>query len=774
MTSDATRPTPGAAAHAWVRRLGRWLLPLTFGFVHLLAVAAPPRDRLTLLVPDGANRSAWQISAWVDAAADEGIKLEILSDSEFLLMGDNSVANIAGLIMPDSAHIRASDAVVNAVKRYATLGGRLMLVFDAGALDANGFYPITGPSRFADAVGVQYGDFNLLRDRLVGFGPVVGTRARLDALSLPPGKYLPYTTAPASVAYASASAAFVPTSQYDPGGTEAMTGLIRARAKKGIDDGSRNVRDRRPYVLRELLGLGAEDTSGLRLAGRHADATNAVAKHIYDVRGRPVGYVDAILAADAKSYTERATATPVPDDSRLNVISGYAFGPLNYFSFVTTGEFPGTVFLSSPEHGLVAGQRSLGSGQLLFVNIPLGSFKANGTDSAPIQGFLGLFAREVAGVATMSVQPQGRGGLIFNIHVDDGDDLNTNVKNLLSLKKVGNPWSVGPFSVHFTAGPDVISFGDGNGMDLANNKKSKDLVKKLSKLKIKFKPSNDTNTDTVDDVEYYSDDEPDNKPGESRHEIGSHGGWIHDYWGANATVLGPALTHLLQLNFDAIEAVTGRKIREYSSPVGNTPTWAVNWLENRGVVAMYLVGDVGAAMVRSYRDGARLTNKLWSSPVTPLGKYATWEEFEEFGIGDAASGQWLVDLQSFVVNRRTNRMFYSHPPGVSSHLNPVRVLQNRGNSLQTQSRFAWYTMSQLADFSQRRIEVNWSAAPAGSSTVYSARHPSGLNDMTWLLPKARFNQPVITQGKGAVSADQVNWVVSVIEGLEFQFAATDR
>ena len=774
MNADPNPPLASARAQRLLSRLARWLLPAVLGCVQLLAAAAPPRDRLTLLVPDGASLSAWQVSAWVDAAADEGIKLEIVNDGAFLALGDTSVDRIAGLIMPDSAHIRASDAVVTAVKRYAALGGKLMLVFDAGALDANGFYPITGPSRFADAVGVQYGDFNLLRDRLVGFGPVVGTRARLDALSFPPGKYLPYTTAPASVTYNSATAAFVPTSQYDPGGTEAMTGLIRARAKKGIDDGSRNVRDRRPYVLRELLGLGAEDTGGLRLAGRHADATNAVAKHIYDVRGRPVGYVDALLAADAKSYTERATATPVPDDSRLNVISGYAFGPLNYFSFVTMGEFPGTVFLSSPEHGLVAGQRSLGSGQLLFVNIPLGSFKANGTDSAPIQGFLGLFAREVAGVATMSVQPQGRGGLIFNIHVDDGDDLNTNVKYLLSLKKENNPLAVGPFSVHFTAGPDVISFGDGNGMDLVNNKKSKDLVKKLANLKIKFKASNDTNTSIVDDVEYYTEDEPTGRPGESRHAIGSHGGWIHDYWGANATTLGPVLTDLLQKNFDAIEAVTGRAIREYSSPVGNTPTWAVKWLENRGVVAMYLVGDVGSGMVRSYRDGARLSNKLWSSPVTPLGKYATWEEFEEFGIADAVSGQWLIDLQSFVVNRRTNRMFYSHPPGISGHLNPVRVLQNRATSLQTQSRFAWYTMTQMADFSQRRVETAWSTSMSGASTIFNASHPSGLNDMTWLLPRARFNQPVVGLGKAAISADAVNWVVSAIDGTSLRFSATER
>ena len=298
-----------AATCAGAQRIGRWMLAFAFAFTHLFAAAAAPRDRLTLLVPDGANRAAWQVSAWLDSAADEGIKLDVLSDAEFLALGDTSVGRIAGLIMPDSAHIRASDALVNAVKRYAALGGKLMLVFDAGALDTNGFYPLTGPSRFSDAVGVQYGDFAALGARLVGFGPVVGTKARLDALSFPPGKYLAYAGAPPSVTLNSASAGFVPTSQYDPGGTDAMTAVIRARAKKGIDDGSRNVRNRRPYALRGMLGLGSEDTNGVRFDRRHANASNAISGHVRDIRVRSVDHVDAMLGPNASSYTERSATT---------------------------------------------------------------------------------------------------------------------------------------------------------------------------------------------------------------------------------------------------------------------------------------------------------------------------------------------------------------------------------------------------------------------------------------------------------------------------------
>ena len=761
-------------ARSFPRRLPRWrralaglLLPALLGLASGGAVAGAPRDRLTLLVPDGADLSAWQVKVWIDSAADEGVQLSVITDTALLALGSTAASKIAGLVVPDSAHIKASAAVVAAIKQYAYTGGRLMLVYDAGVLTDAGFYPSVGNSRFADLVGVDYAFWNngAGANTIVGFGQVVGTKARLESLSMPPGKYMPYVP-PASLATPTTNTAFVPTSQYDPGGTQLMAELVQQRATKGIDDGSQNLRGKRPYVLRELLGPGAEGHGMLRFGGRNQGASNAINGHMHDYQPRSSGYVDAVLSADGKSYTERGNAT-VSSDSTLQAISGYIYGPLGYFHYVTTGAFPGTVYLSSPEHGLVAGQRAYGSGQVLFVNLPLGYFKAWGTDSAPMQGFLNLFARDLVGVSTLSVQPRGKGGLIYNWHVDDGDDLNSDVKDLLNMKK-DNPLESGPFSIHFTAGPDVITPGDGNGMDLVNNKKSQDLVKKLAKLK-----GNSHND---------NDDDNNNDDGNGPfHEFGSHGGWIHDFWGLNATEANvPDLTSLLQKNFDAIEKVIGRKLREYSSPVGNTPRWAVRWLENRGVVAMYLVGDVGSGMVRSWRRVApdlvptRLANKLWTSPVTPLGKYATFEEFDAFGITDAVSGQWLLDLQSFAINARTNRLFYNHPPGALAHLNPITTLLKRAASQQSQGRFNWYTMTQLADFSQRRIQTSWSTSPWSGYTSYTASNASGLGDVTWLLPKSHFSSPVITWGSGSVSSDSKNWIITAEGGTQLQFLTTEQ
>lgn len=735
------------------RMLSRCVLPLALGLACVTALAGGPNDRLTLLLPDGADPASWQVKVWTDSAAEEGIRLDTISDSALQALGTTAAAKIAGLVVPDSAHIRASDALIAAVKQYAYLGGKLMLVYDAGALTEAGFYPLTGNSRFADLTGVDYVFWNngLGAGTMVGFGPVAGTQARLDSLSFPPGKYVPYV-APASLASLSAtSTAFVPTSRLDPGGTQVMTEVLVQRAAKLIDESSANVRRQRGHSLRDSLGWGLESSGPLRFDRRNPAATNARDLHSQDRVKRASDAVAATLSATTSTSAEVSAQALAAGDTSLQVISGYAFGPLGYFNFVTTGTFPGTVYLSSPEHGLVAGSRTYGNGQLLFVNLPLGYFKAIGTDSAPLHGFLNLFAREQVGISTVSVQPRGVGGLIYNWHVDDGDDLTVDMKYLLDKTKI---LERGPYSIHFTAGPDVITFGDGNGMNLNQNKTAQELVKRIGKIGAKY--STGPNALPV------------------KHELGSHGGWIHDYWGDTANEANvPDLTSLLTQNFGAIEKVTGSLLREYSSPSGNTPLWAANWLEQRGVVGTYFAGDIGAGMVRSWRAGARVANKLWSAPVSPLGKYATFEEFEEFGVTDAVSGQWLLDLQSFVVNHRTNRLFYNHPPGAAAHLNPLNALLTRADKLEKSNQFHWYSMAQLADFSQRRVETVWSSSTLGGVATFTASHPGSLKDVTWLLPRSRYASPVLTAGLGKLSSDSKYWIVIAEGGVSLTFTSKE-
>ncbi|MEK8026612.1 hypothetical protein [Pseudaquabacterium rugosum] len=710
-------------------------------------VSAP--DTLTLLVPDGADLGAWQAKVWIDSAAEEGLRLQIITDSQLLALGSAAAQKIAGLIVPDSAHLRASEAVIAAVKQYAYTGGRLMLVYDAGALTAAGTFPASGPNRFSDLVGLDYTLWNSGAGAatMVGFGPVVGTRARLDSLQVPPGKYLPYQ-APLSLSTTAASTAFVAATAADPGGSTRMADVLRARVGKGADEGSARVRQRRNAEFARLLGLNIEPNPAVRYDRRNTAAWPARSYHVYDRRLLSGAEVDAVLNADGASATERTVSAGTVGDGSLQAISGYGYGALGYYSYVTTGTFPGTVYLSSPEHGLVAGVRGYGSGQVLFVNLPLGYFKAMGTDGMLLHGFLDHFGRDLVGAASMSVQPRAQGGLVYNWHIDDGDDLRVDTQALLDRSTV---FRRGPYSLHLTAGPDVISFGDGNGMNLDADSTSQALVRRLAGIKVWSQ-------------------------GKSvPHVLGSHGGWIHDYWGANASETNASeMTWLLQRNFDAIERVTGQRITEYSSPVGNTPTWAVQWLENRGVKAMYLTGDSGSGVVRSWRSGARLTRDLWTMPITPQGRWATFEEFDINGVGDATTGQWLLDLQSFAVNHRTARMFYNHPPGALGHLNPLNAVLTRGDRLQANGRFSWYTMTGLAEFSQKRLQTSWDAGMAWGLAWFSAGNAAGLADQSWLLPKSRYYLPVVISGNGTVQADATNWIVIAEGGTQIRFTALPR
>jgi hypothetical protein len=706
------------------------------------AWAAPSRDNLTLLIPDNAALNSWQVQVWTDAAAEEGIQIKTITDSAFLALGTTASAKIAGLVMPDSAHIQASDALVAAVKQYVSGGGKLMLTYDAGALTDGGFYALSGKSRFSDMVGVDYVQYEALRDRVVGFGPIVGTKGRLDNLSLPPGKYLPYT-APATSTAATATTAFVPSNRFDPGGSLFMRSMVESRA----------LATSTTSTARTLA------TSPLRYDLRVSSATQALGQLLTQLfTGSSLRQTDDVSATafsnGSTSIENLPLLTPLllsNGDKALQSVSGYGFGELGYYHFVTTGSFPGNVFLTSPEHGLVAGERTYGNGKLLFVNIPLGFFKAIGTDGALMQGFLNHFARDQVDMPRMSVQPKGVGGLVYNWHVDDGDDILPDFKYVMEQSFMQGK---GPFSVHFTAGPDVVTLGDGNGMDLPNNPAAQDIVRKTGKF-----------GRYANSYGYGS-----------KHELGSHGGWNHDIYGMNATEANAA-TYLpwVLLNVDAIEKVIQQPLREYSAPVGNNPRWATQWLENHGVVGMYTVSNTGSAATREWRGGERLTTKLWAMPIAPLGKAATFEEFADNGVTDNMAAQWLIDLQSFVSNHRTNRLFYNHPPGARAHLGVVKTFVNRADRLEDLGRFRWYTMAEIADFSQRRIQTTWSSTSSNGKSTFVASNPAGLTDMTWLLPRSRYSTPFVTSGSGTVSLqDSTHWLVTARAGTSLGFAAYDR
>ena len=229
------------------------------------------------------------------------------------------------------------------------------------------------------------------------------------------------------------------------------------------------------------------------------------------------------------------------------------------------------------------------------------------------------------------------------------------------------------------------------------------------------------------------------------------------------------------LNDNAVKGVTGKTSTEYSAPQGNNPIWALSWLQGQGVKGYYYAGDIGTGAVRAYRDGSMQHPAMFAFPVTPQGIYATFEEFEDFGVSDATTLAWLKELQDFVVSKRTNRMFYNHPPGARDHVTGVvEPMLARADTLQAQGKFKWYTMTDLAVFLARRNQVNWNVVSNGSGTsTFSASHSSDMSSVTLLVPKNRYSNLKVKSGSATITSDVTDWVVSVNSGTSISFTGTE-
>jgi len=434
---------------------------------------------------------------------------------------------------------------------------------------------------------------------------------------------------------------------------------------------------------------------------------------------------------------------PPPAAGEALTLAGYVYGALRYTSFVTRGGYDGTRLMEAPDGSLVAGLRRSGAGRVLFVNLPLTQLKLR-TDALPLHSLLRYFAQQVAGLPQLSAVPQGRGALVMNWHVDDRKALPA----MARAAELG-AFQQGPYSIHFTVGPDVDEAGDGQGMDLLHNPDAQAWVQRLA---------------------------------QAGHEVGSHGGWIHNWFGSQVGKLEPAVaTELIERNAAALTAITGRPMREYSAPVGNHPAWLTPWLRERGMRSYYFTGDTGMPPTRSYQDGAVPPREVWSFPVSSFGALASFEEVKAANAPEASVAAWLRDLDRFCADHRSVRLVYFHPFGLVMYPEALRQWLEDTRALIAQDRLAWMTMAQYADFANRRLQARWSLDDAaglplgtglglggpGAQRLH-AEHPASLAGLTWLLPRERYLRPDVKRGEARVDAADNHWRVVAGEGRELE------
>jgi peptidoglycan/xylan/chitin deacetylase (PgdA/CDA1 family) len=723
----------------WVRICG-FLLLGAMGIAH-----AQNLSKMALLLPDGLSPSSVQVTAWTDAAQEQGYQLGILRNADFLLQGIGIRSQYSGIIIPDVVQTSMSDALVSMVQNYVTQGGNVMLVYDAGALTASGFYAVP-KSRFSSLVGVDYVLYDQLRDRTVGLGPVFGPVSTLRALQVPPGKSMLYTPSAGTVVANKApfnqasllrvsdhrgtnsvtgtTAQFLPASPTNPGGLRGHDHSLYFSQPDNITV---------PLTEGSLKAHKTLHREGKKL--QHPKSLEREAVPHVTPHSRP--HTPRAFQMAASTYargTPLALKVQTQGTEPFHHISGYAYGPLQYPSFVTQGVSQASILLASPQHGLVASSRSVGAGNVLFVNLPLTYLKLS-EDAMPLHGFLHQFARGLLKQPRLAGVPDGIGGLVFNWHLDSQGAL----EPMQQLKTMG-VWNHKPFSMHMTAGPDTIAIGDGLGFNLPRNPAAQQFLRDFDA---------------------------------QGHQVGSHGGWIHDFYGINANETNAnQFQNYLVLNRDAIQRVIGHPLKEYSAPVGNNPLWALNWLERNGFGSYYSLSHTGTAATRNYRQSQRLNPSLWAFPVTPLGVAATFEEFFDLQIPEQAINQWYVDLIDFTVSNTTNRLIYAHPPGAVMYPNVMNNLLSYARQKQTVGQFRWYTMAQLATFMTTRARVNWQSSTAANGKMrVTASHPSSLATMAWTYPKNMYSQPVVVSGATVVSSQGPDWLVRVTGGTSAIFEA---
>ncbi len=672
-------------------------------------------DTLALLLPDGTSLKDPRVMAWQDAAAEEGLRLEFMSDSQFLLLGENT-QDYKGIILPDQLHQRASDMLINAIKGYVSQGGNLMLVYDAGALTDTGFYP-SPKSRLSDLAGVDYVLYDELRELTIGLGPVLGMEKTLWSLQVPPGKSMPFPGAPLL------SPDYLRSDSNNPGGVmnydHRLHHKLKHKHRDRADEGFLGV-VKGPRVAhdspRAQLGKMNDDDDGESTDRNDTD-------DIKSKKGKK----------HSAKYPERPQ--PVQASNALYGLSGYVYGFLDYPSFVTRGDYTGTTLLTSMDFGLVAGVNKYGKGSVLFINTPLSYLKGQ-TDGMLLHGFVRYFGATLLELPRLANNPRGRGGMVLNWHVDAAE-----AEPAIAELDAQGIWDSGPFSIHITAGPDTIVPGDGLGLDINNNPAMQAWIRYFLR---------------------------------QDHQVASHGGWIHDYYGYNANEFNEAqYKPYLVMNRDAIERVTGRPNSEYSAPQGNNPAWAMQWLEETGIRGFYTTAHTGMGPTRNYQQGMLMNPNMWAFPVSTLGEYATFEEFADYGVSTAEITRWLDAMVDFTVQNRTSRQVYFHPPGAALYPLVLQGLMARADAYAARGEFSWYTMTDLADFMDRRSQVSWQVKKEKKGKrTFVATHPSSLAQQTWLLPKSEYKKPRIKDGKAYVKESANNWLVIAKSGTKLKFSAS--
>ena len=420
-------------------------------------------------------------------------------------------------------------------------------------------------------------------------------------------------------------------------------------------------------------------------------------------------------------------------------LKAYGYSQLRYPHLVTEGSPGGEVLARSPTGDVLIVRRRVGQGEVLFVNLPLGYLKTR-SDGYLLHQTLRLFLADMVGAPQLLAVPGGVGGMVLNVHVDSG----AAVAPLQVIEQRGL-LKGGPFSLHFTAGPDTYRTGDGAGLNVDGSPWAQAFIRRMAAL---------------------------------GHEVGNHGGWIHNEFGEYANEGNrDRFEPLLQRNHASMTRALGRAPTTYSAPSGNQPLWSSRWLAANGITAHYDTGGSGLGPTRAWRDGHRVQADLWAFPVASFGGIATFEEIPYEADPHppdpparareiASYRQGMLALIDHAATQRIARLSYMHAPAAARHVEIVGEWIERAAQHAAAGRFRWYRMEELAQFMTRREQARWD----WDGRTLRASHPQSLVGLTWRLQDLRAEQVRIENGAARLHHDGTQLLVEALAGSQLQLS----
>jgi len=353
----------------------------------------------------------------------------------------------------------------------------------------------------------------------------------------------------------------------------------------------------------------------------------------------------------------------------------------------------------------------LGKGALLYVSFPLGYMKSLGNDF-PLRTVLRTLLFTVARIPHLVGTPYGKGGLVFNWHIDSKNDWTS----LPYLAEKGFLRKGIEYSLHVTAGDSCDALDDHRGFDAAG--RGRPLLLKLLPYGV----------------------------------LGSHGGWAHN-WFYHSLVAGEldaaGEEKYIKMNIDCLEQIAGYKIVEYSAPNGVHPQPATTTiLEKLGCIAYYYAGSLDSSPNRAFANGRMLSPNMIAFPFSSYNSTASLAEMKRMNRSREEVQKWLCSMVDYTVDNRVVRLIYTHPYDFTFYdryyEKQFKAFLDHGEKMVSQGRLFMKSMSYFAKFQLRFLKTEYRFQAQDNSLLVTVRNIEGLQGITMAVPGNRYAAPQTT------------------------------